>query len=248
MSNSDRTTIIVLLRPLPQPKQILNTRALLVPLVRPLRLLSNPTNGSSYLPCPKTSIYLVRRLTTKPTALFLQNRQRTKKNSQTCLRSGFQGVTLVGSDMLCLYVPFIHSFILDIGGGAVADDIDIALSDITLRWMVRQVMASQCGIQFEEDALARAMIPKTTFPPGTATVAGGEELKLDLPDAIAPLHDQLKIFPLWWFLEIIPMHYSWQDEAGVWHESFGSICSCFPFWIKTDFYTFSLACILAKDA
>ena len=33
-------------------------------------------------------------------------------------------------------------------------------------------------------------------------------------DATQPIHDELKLQPLWWLLEIIPLTYSWQDEEG----------------------------------
>jgi hypothetical protein len=49
----------------------------------------------------------------------------------------------------------------DVGGG-VADDLDeFALSNITLRWMVREVIQAQCGIVFDSTALGRAHIPLT---------------------------------------------------------------------------------------
>lgn len=52
---------------------------------------------------------------------------------------------------------------VDVGGGSVADDVTVSLSDITLRWMVREVVQAQCGIAFDEAALARANIPESIF-------------------------------------------------------------------------------------
>ena len=43
-------------------------------------------------------------------------------------------------------------------GGAVADDCRYSLADISLRWMVKQVVFSQCGILFDHTALRRADI------------------------------------------------------------------------------------------
>jgi len=43
-------------------------------------------------------------------------------------------------------------------GGSVADDCRYSLSDIPLRWMVKQVVLSQCGILFDHAALRRADI------------------------------------------------------------------------------------------
>ena len=51
----------------------------------------------------------------------------------------------------------------DVGGGAVADDVTVSLSDITLRWMVREVVLAQCGISFDDAALLRANIPESIF-------------------------------------------------------------------------------------
>ena len=38
-------------------------------------------------------------------------------------------------------------------------------------------------------------------------------------DALQPIYDQLKINPLWWILEIIPLTYSYQDAQGKWHKN-----------------------------
>lgn len=40
-------------------------------------------------------------------------------------------------------------------------------------------------------------------------------------DAVQPIHDGLTLTPLWWLLEIIPLSYTYQDGAGVWHKNFG---------------------------
>jgi len=47
----------------------------------------------------------------------------------------------------------------DVGGGNVSNDTKQSLANIPLRWMVRQVMLSQCGIQFDQTALTRLNIP-----------------------------------------------------------------------------------------
>ena len=48
----------------------------------------------------------------------------------------------------------------DVGGGATADS--YSLSEITLRWMVKQVNDSKCGIKFDPAALKRAEIDDST--------------------------------------------------------------------------------------
>ncbi|KAI0801922.1 hypothetical protein BC629DRAFT_153777 [Irpex lacteus] len=63
----------------------------------------------------------------------------------------------------------------NVGGGSTANSAVHALSDIPLRWMVRQVVQAQCGIQFDNDAIARAGIPLNTIL-GTGFVAQGLEV------------------------------------------------------------------------
>ena len=46
----------------------------------------------------------------------------------------------------------------DVGGGAIKDRIHHSLGDISLRWMVKQVVRSGCGIIFDPNALKRADI------------------------------------------------------------------------------------------
>lgn len=86
--------------------------------------------------------------------------------------------------------------LVDVGGGSTANSAVHALSDIPLRWMVRQVVQAQCGIQFDNDAIARAGIPlntilgtgfvtqglevggiTTTASPESASLAGGQDRK-----------------------------------------------------------------------
>ena len=48
-------------------------------------------------------------------------------------------------------------------GGTVADDCRYSLASIPLRWMVKQVVLSQCGILFDHAALRRADIDISTI-------------------------------------------------------------------------------------
>ncbi|KAG7088031.1 hypothetical protein E1B28_012067 [Marasmius oreades] len=112
----------------------------------------------------------------------------------------------------------------DVGGGAVSNSEPHSLGDISLRWMVRQVMLAQCGILFRDEALTRLWdIPTASLP--VPTKANESSLERDRQDAVMPLHDELKFelkasHILWWILEVIPMHYSWQDARDVWHTTF----------------------------
>ncbi|KAJ7364924.1 hypothetical protein DFH08DRAFT_840338, partial [Mycena albidolilacea] len=107
----------------------------------------------------------------------------------------------------------------DVGGGAVADGTDCSLSDITLRWMVRQIMASSCGIQFDEAALERAAI--SVVPSPSSVAVSSEERDIDDADSSELLHDSLTGFSLWKLLEIFPLTWSVQDVRGGWYTKFG---------------------------
>ena len=101
----------------------------------------------------------------------------------------------------------------DVGGGAVSNDVEQSLSNITLRWMVREIVASGLSAMFDPSALARAEIdlePKKTI----------SEIEMDSTDALDPLHDNLRHNVLWWLLEILPIPYSFQDMNNVWHTSY----------------------------
>ena len=50
----------------------------------------------------------------------------------------------------------------DVGGGSVEDTVRYSLGDISLRWMVKQVVLSRCGIRFDAAALRRADIDIST--------------------------------------------------------------------------------------
>jgi len=112
-------------------------------------------------------------------------------------------------DVLEVWFSGCHS---DVGGGAVTNDTVSCLSSIPLRWMIREVVASGCGIKFDALALEQANISLNAEPTT-------EEVDMDMTDALQPLHDELKLDPLWWLLEIIPLQFSWQDANGVWHRN-----------------------------
>jgi hypothetical protein len=60
----------------------------------------------------------------------------------------------------------------DIGGGNVGNSVNVSLAQITLRWMLEQVILSQCGIVFDEEALERVGMPLSSFPtPQTPSAA-----------------------------------------------------------------------------
>ncbi|TEB40147.1 hypothetical protein FA13DRAFT_1808407 [Coprinellus micaceus] len=119
--------------------------------------------------------------------------------------------TPVSDDVLEVWFTGAHS---DVGGGSVHDEEERSLSHISLRWMVRQVAASGCGVKFDAAALAWA---KITIEPSNLE---GEIDPLDRLDATAKVYDKLKIKPFWWILEVLPMSYVWQDKNGIWRKTF----------------------------
>ncbi|KAG1742356.1 uncharacterized protein EDB91DRAFT_1336135 [Suillus paluster] len=65
------------------------------------------------------------------------------------------------SDVLEVWFPGCHT---DIGGGNVGNSVKVSLAQTTLRWMVEQVLLSQCGIVFDEAALERVGMPLSSLP------------------------------------------------------------------------------------
>ncbi|KAJ7601160.1 hypothetical protein C8J56DRAFT_912301 [Mycena floridula] len=114
-------------------------------------------------------------------------------------------------DVLEVWFCGCHS---DVGGGSVPDDTAQNLSNIPLRWMVREVIASGCPIIFNQEPLDALMLPKSTND--TPAI----EADMDAADAVAPIHDSLVELPIWWVLEILPIKYNWQDLKGVWQSSY----------------------------
>ena len=159
----------------------------------------------------------------------------------------------------------------DVGGGAVEDAVRYSLADISLRWMVKQVIISQCGIRFDAMALRRADIdisniiidghaqpivekfwrrePESesevspTSPASPGENGSGEDMIQkgkgkgveaqawpQEQDVLTDIHDELKIQPMWWLLEIIPMKFVWQDPDGTWKSKWGYAFSNITFW------------------
>ncbi|KAF9525476.1 hypothetical protein CPB83DRAFT_859308 [Crepidotus variabilis] len=111
------------------------------------------------------------------------------------------------TDVLEVWFAGCHG---DVGGGAVPNDTETTLANISLRWMVHEIIASDCGIQFDQDALKRIDID-------IGPEASVQEIDFDKEDALRCKHSAFKKRPLWWLLEILPLHYSYQAPDGEWH-------------------------------
>ena len=192
---------------------------------------------------------------------------------------GPSSMTLASSDpvppVLEVWFAGCHA---DVGGGAVKNTDPHSPGDISLRWMIKQVVLSKCEIMFDNDALKRADINISTLvldaptrqdvraesevEPGPALPTlltssspgedgNGEHMTRKGKDrdvekqpwprkrgVLADAHDQLKIQPMWWFLEILPMKFTWQGADGAWESKWGyaPIKSLHP--VLTDVHAF----------
>lgn len=106
---------------------------------------------------------------------------------------------------------------VDVGGGEVGNEDPHSLGDIPLRWMIRQVLESKCGILFQDHALDALQL-NIDAPANPEPVLSN----IDAADALEPLHDELVLRKSWWLLEILPMKYSWQDTDCNWHSTWRS--------------------------
>jgi hypothetical protein len=116
-------------------------------------------------------------------------------------------------DVLEVWFSGVHA---DVGGGSLPNGAKRSLSNITLRWMVREIVASQCGIIFNHHALRRAGVQTSLL--GSPTRAGVQEKALDRKDLGAPIVDQMKTKAgiMWWLLELVPISETWQEKSGHW--------------------------------
>ena len=113
----------------------------------------------------------------------------------------------------------------DVGGGNTEDINDStdktnpALSNISLRWMVRQVAAirAKCGkslVDFDEATLKQWNIPCEDIQVQPLVTEGlSVEHYFCDDDAKADITDELKISRAWYGVEILPTYYEWQDDS-----------------------------------
>ena len=82
---------------------------------------------------------------------------------------------------------------LDIGGGCIPDTEHPSLTQIMLWWTVKEIKASQCGIEFDNTALSHHDI--STSPDVNEPNSDGYTMQVRL-EAIQPIHNSL--FPKEW--------------------------------------------------
>ncbi|CUA77721.1 putative protein YEL023C [Saccharomyces cerevisiae S288c] [Rhizoctonia solani] len=132
-----------------------------------------------------------------------------------------KGRNIWENDVLEVWFAGCHS---DVGGGAVSDSEEYQLSNISLRWMIRQIISSQCGIKFDAGALKTMHISPATVSFGMKTpsshYSSPSDVKLvsaaqkqEMGDALAKLHDNV-LKPAWWPLELFPLLHTYIDRKG----------------------------------
>ncbi|KAG8706645.1 hypothetical protein FRC11_008069, partial [Ceratobasidium sp. 423] len=125
------------------------------------------------------------------------------------------------TDVLEVWFAGCHG---DVGGGAVKDTDEYQLSNISLRWMIRQIISSQCGIKFDTEALKAMHISPANVSFGMKTdrshYSSPSDVKLvdaaqkqEMGDALAKEHDNLRK-PVWWPLEFVPLLHTSTNEKG----------------------------------
>lgn len=119
---------------------------------------------------------------------------------------------LASTDVKEVWFAGCHS---DVGGGAVSDDTVYSLGDVSLGWMLREILTSDCGILFDEEKLSQqgySILALKSQPLADRTQQD--------KNALQPIHDSLHKWGLellWWILEVIPTKYQYQDKNGIWH-------------------------------
>jgi hypothetical protein len=98
------------------------------------------------------------------------------------------------------------------------------MSNVPLRWMIQQIVVTNCDIIFDFDAFDRWGIPRVIGKPNYLSPSEGQgdptshELcrDIDNQDAVQGINDDLWKMPVWWIFEILPLPYVYKDGKGNW--------------------------------
>ncbi|KZT51457.1 hypothetical protein CALCODRAFT_521364 [Calocera cornea HHB12733] len=117
----------------------------------------------------------------------------------------------------------------EIGGGNFMDDDPYDPARIPLTWMLRELVLTDTGVEFDMDALKKADID-LPFEPQGGRLANGKAVPEERPilpvhyirnldkrydgDVKAKISDQLAISPAWWALEVIPFSHIHHGPNG----------------------------------
>lgn len=133
-------------------------------------------------------------------------RERNLNSRRMSKKFGSRGLTPVRIEMYFYVaipivtpnrVRWLTRIVLDVGGGLRKDTEENALSNIPLRWMLREILRARCHIRFDESALELWNIPSATIEqvpmtrePSDSTLRGDETdlaLGQEMPDKDLPL-------------------------------------------------------------
>ena len=112
----------------------------------------------------------------------------------------------------------------DVGGGSVPDNSEHALSNISLRWMIQELVDADFSDLFSSEVLAAKGIPQPLAQP-IQPMHQDPEGKNDLnqtadeqrgDDFDKKISDPLRRFPLWWIVEVFPTKFSFIDSNDQW--------------------------------
>jgi hypothetical protein len=131
----------------------------------------------------------------------------------------------------------------DVGAGNGPDGTEqstASLSNIPLRWMIKEILEADPGIIFTKDGRLQslgihpnAVVAKEASADAkslasensqTALLNGDDDSKpspfvdpnVHEADILCDTHDQLRAQPLWWLLELVPFLVSRQNERDEW--------------------------------
>ncbi|KAM5539909.1 hypothetical protein V8D89_006412 [Ganoderma adspersum] len=89
----------------------------------------------------------------------------------------------------------------DVGGGSELNEKAHSLARISLRWMICEIFRTGTGIRFRTELLKEiGLNPDSLQQQAELKVVEQEERE----DVKSKIHDQLRIRPWWWILEIVP--------------------------------------------
>jgi hypothetical protein len=100
-----------------------------------------------------------------------------------------------------------------------------AMSNVSLRWMIQQIVTAHCDIIFNFIAFNHWHIPHVIGQPNYLSLSEGQGIPasedepcrdLDNQDAMQGITDHLWKAPLWWIFEIFPLPYLYKDRKGNW--------------------------------
>ncbi|KAN0111562.1 Uncharacterized alpha/beta hydrolase domain (DUF2235) domain containing protein [Russula decolorans] len=136
----------------------------------------------------------------------------------------------------------------DVGGGSVLDKQEHSLSNISLRWMIQELIQADCGVLFDPRAFKRWNLPVDIVRPppspsqssfqgssgsgesslglsvqqSLASLRSYDSSLLDARDVEQRINDQLHDARVWWLLEIIPTRYPMLTKKGKWVKKISS--------------------------